>query len=85
MIQKSTKLNPFTAGFINIVINALPNLHNCPITGHFEVLNFTTNGELFRYVSKGVYRISFHIYNDFDEIILWISYIFAKTSGGGSS
>ena len=85
LVQKGTKQNPFVTGFTNKVFSAIPNLFkNCPFTGHFELLNFTTTGEMFRYIAKGVFKVNFHLYNDFDEIILWASYIFAKTSTGSS-
>lgn len=81
MVQKGTKQNAFVTGFTNIVLNAIPGLFKeCPFSGHLELLNFTITGELFRYVAKGVFRVTFHLYNDFDDMILGASYIFAKTN-----
>jgi hypothetical protein len=83
MFEKGTKLNPFITGFTNIIFSVLPNLFNdCPIKGHIELMNFTTTGEMFRFITKGLYKVNVHMYNDFDEIIVWVSYVFAKTSAG---
>jgi hypothetical protein len=81
LVQKGTKLNPFISGFVNIMFSAIPNLFKeCPFQGHFELMNFTTKGEMFRFITKGVFKVTAHLYNDFDEIILWIGCVFAKTS-----
>jgi len=83
LVRKGKKQNPFVTVFTNIAFSAIPNLFKvCPITGHLEILNFTITGEMVRYVAKGVFKANFHLYNDFDEIILWVSYIFVKTSTG---
>ena len=83
LVKKGKKQNPFVTIFTNIAFSAIPNLFkDCPITGHFEILNFTVTGEMVRFITKGVFKASFHLYNDFDEMILWVSYIFAKTSTG---
>jgi hypothetical protein len=81
LVKKGKKQNPFVTVFTNIAFTAIPNLFKvCPITGHLEIMNFTITPEMFRYVAKGIFKANFHLYNDFDEMIMWVSYLLAKTS-----
>ena len=65
----------------NVFFYALPILRGgCPFSGYINLLNFTLSGEMFKFSSKGVLKLSLHFFNDHDKMILGLTYIYAKTS-----
>ena len=65
----------------NVFFYALPILRKgCPFSGCINLLNFTLSGDMFKFSSKGVLKLSLHFFNDHDDMILGLTYIYAKTS-----
>lgn len=80
-IKSGTKQNPFVMAAVFIILNALPNLGKpCPFSGRVELLNFNPSSDMFKFISKGIFKANLQFYNDFDSSILLISLIYAKTS-----
>ena len=77
----ATKQNPFVMAITNIFFFAIPSLRkSCPVSGSIKILNFTISGDMFKFVAKGVLRVNLHFYSKSEDIILWMNYIYAKTS-----
>lgn len=54
--------------FISILKQAMPHLvKQCPYAGRLEILNFTLNFDLLKYVTRGIFKFDEHHYSDEDE------------------
>ncbi|CAG9808927.1 unnamed protein product [Chironomus riparius] len=81
MISSGLKLNPVAFAISNVFFHALPNFRKgCPFNGHVEILNFTLKNEMFKFATKGIFKVKLLFFNDVDKMIFWMDYIYAKTS-----
>jgi len=81
MISSSLKLNPVTFAISNVFFHVIPNFRKgCPFNGRVEILNFTLSNEMFKFATKGIFKVNLLFFNDVDKVIFWVDYIYAKTS-----